>query len=174
MVWGRAAINTWLKRVKLTMWPKKIDTNKLKKHQVKFEAELQNRFNMLDDIPCDNLDATADTILKVIHETALLVVDQHQGEKQDKLLTRTKMILQKRRVMKRGDTTWDNLEYIQTHKAIRQEMKDYILAFNEKQVLKAIEKNKSLKHARHSSALAKNSSYPSWKKMALWFTTGTA
>ena len=51
----------------LCMQPKKIDTNKLKKHQVKFEAELWNRFSMLDDIPHDDLDATADTITKVIH-----------------------------------------------------------------------------------------------------------
>ena len=43
--------------------------------------------------------------------------------------------------MNRGGTTQDNLEYIQTYKAIRQGMKDDILAFNEKQVLEAIEKN---------------------------------
>ena len=73
MVRGRAQINTRLEKAKLTMQPKKIDTNKLKKHQVRFEAELQNRFSMLDDIPHDDLDATADTITKIIHETALLV-----------------------------------------------------------------------------------------------------
>ena len=73
MVLGRAQINTRLKRAKLTLWLKKIDTNKLKKHQVEFEAELWNRFYMLDDILHDDLDATADTITKVIHETALLV-----------------------------------------------------------------------------------------------------
>ena len=55
------------------MQPKKINTNKLKKHQVKFETELWNRFSMLDDIPHDNLDATADTITKIIYETTLLV-----------------------------------------------------------------------------------------------------
>ena len=137
------------------MWPKKIDTNKLKKHQVKFEAELWNRFSMLDDIPHDDLDATADTITKIIHETALLVAGQHQGEKPDKLSTRTKMLREKRRVMKRGGTTQDNLEYIQTCKAIRQGMKDDIQAFNEKQVLEAIEKNKSLKHARCKQCIGK-------------------
>ena len=90
MVWGRVQINTRHERAKLTMQPKKIDTNKLKKHQVKFEAELWNRFGMLDDIPHDDLDATADTITKIIHEPALLVASQHQGEKPDKLSTRTK------------------------------------------------------------------------------------
>ena len=124
------------------MQPEKIDTNKLKKHQVKFEAELWNRFSMLDDIPHGDLDATADTITKIIHETALLVAGQHQGEKPDKLSTRTKMLREKRRVMKIGGTTRHNLEYIQTCKAIRQGMKDDIKAFNEKQVLEAIEKNK--------------------------------
>ena len=53
MVQGRAQINARLERAKLTMQPKKIDTNKLKKHQVKFEAELQNGISMLDDIPHD-------------------------------------------------------------------------------------------------------------------------
>ena len=43
---------------------------------------------MLDDIPHDDLDATADTITKIIHETALLVASQHQGEKPDNLSTR--------------------------------------------------------------------------------------
>ena len=154
-VWGRPQINTRLERAKLTMQPKKIDTNKLKKHQVKFEAELQNRFIMLDDIPHDDLDATADTITKIICETALLVAGQHQGEKPDKLSTRTKMLREKRRVMKRGGTTWNNLEYIQTCKAIRQGMKDDIQAFNEKQVLEAIVKNKSLKHARCKQCIGK-------------------
>ena len=120
------------------MQSKKIDTNKLKKHQVTFEAELWNRFSMLDDIPHGDLDATADTITKIMHKTALLVAGQHQGEKPDKLSTRTEMLREKRRVMKRGGTTRDNLEYIQTCKAIRQGMKDDIQAFNEKQVLEAI------------------------------------
>ena len=84
------------------------------------------------------------------------------------------MLREKRRVMKRGGTTQDNLEYIQTCNAIRQGMKDDILAFNEKQLLEAIEKNKSLNHARCKQCIGKNSSYPSWKKMALRFTTGTA
>ena len=96
MVWGRAQINTRLERAKLTMQPKKIDTNKLKKHQVKFKAELWNRFSMLDDIPHDDLDATAHNITKIIHETALLVAGQHQGEMPDKLSTRTKILQEKR------------------------------------------------------------------------------
>ena len=89
MVRGRAQMNTRLERPKLTMWPKKIDTNKLNKHQVIFEAELQNRFNMLDAIPHDDFDANVDTITKVIHETALLVAGRHQGKKPDKLSTMT-------------------------------------------------------------------------------------
>ena len=155
MIQGRAQINTRLERAKLTMQPKKIDTNKLKKHQVKFEAELWNMFSMLDDIPHYDLDATADTIAKIIHETTLLVAGQHQGEKSDKLSARTKMLREKGRVMKRGGTTQDNLEYMQTCKAIRQGMKDDIQAFNEKQVLKAIEKNRSLKHAIHKQCIGK-------------------
>ena len=127
---------------------------------------------MLDDIPHDDLDAAADTVTKVMHETALLVAGQYQGVRSDKLSTRRKMLREKRRVMKRGGTTQDNLEYIQTCKAIRQEMKDNILGFNEKQILDAIEKN-SLKHATSKQCISKISSYPSWKKMALQFTTGT-
>ena len=95
MVWGRAQINTRLERAKVIMQPMKIDTNKLYKHQVEFKAEFQNRFNVLDAIPCDNLDATADTITKVIHEAALLVAGRHQGKKPDKLLARTKMLQEK-------------------------------------------------------------------------------
>ena len=77
--------------------------------------------------------------------------------------------------MKRGGTAPDNLEHIQTCEAIRQGMKDTILAFSEKQVLEVIEKNKTLKHARQKQCIGKkNSSYPSWKKIALRFTTGTA
>ena len=137
------------------MQPTKIDTNKLKKHQVTFEAKFWNRFSMLDDIPHDDLNAVADTITKIIHETALLVAGWHQGEKPEKLSTRTKILWEKRRVMKRGGTTQDNLEYIQTCKAIRQGMKHDIQVFNEKQVLEAIEKNKSLKHARCKQCIGK-------------------
>ena len=60
---------------------------------------------MLDAIPCDDLDATADTITKVIHKAALLVAGRQQGEMPDKLSVRTKMLWEKRRVMKRGSTT---------------------------------------------------------------------
>ena len=137
------------------MQPKKIDTDELCKHQVKFEVKLQNRFNVHHAIPHDNLDATADTITKVIHEAALLVAGRHQGKEPDKLLARTKMLCEKRRVMKRGSTTQDNLEYIQTCQAIKQGMKDDILAFDEKQVIKAIKKNKSLKHPRCKQSLGK-------------------
>ena len=51
---------------------------------------MQNRFNMLNAFPCDDFDATADTIPKVIHETALLVAGRHQGKKPAKLSGRTK------------------------------------------------------------------------------------
>ena len=94
MVLGRAQFNTKLDRAKLIMQPMKIDTEKLCKHQVKFKAELQNRFNVLDAIPCNNLDATADTITEVIHEAALLA-GRHQGKKPDKLLVRPKMLWEK-------------------------------------------------------------------------------
>ena len=108
-VQGRAQINTRYKKAKLIMHPKKIDTDRLHKHHIEFKAELQNRFNVLDAIPCNNLDATADTITKVIHEATLLVASRNQGEKPDKLLARMKMLQEKRRVMKRGSTTQDNL-----------------------------------------------------------------
>ena len=86
---------------------------------------------MHDAIPCNDLDATADTMTKVIHEAALLVAGRHQGKKQDKLLARMKMLWEKRRMMERGDTTQDNLKYVKTCKAIRQEIKDDILVFDE-------------------------------------------
>ena len=89
----------------MIMWPKKIYTDKLCKHQVEFEAELPYRFNMLDAIPCNDPDATDDTITKVIHEAALLVAGRHQGKKPDKLSSRVKMLWEKRRVMKTGSTT---------------------------------------------------------------------
>ena len=64
--------------------------------------------------------------------------------------------------MKRGGTTQDNLKYIQTCKAIRQGMKDDILAFDEKQALEAIEKNKEPEACQMQAvSLAKNSLYPS-------------
>ena len=132
MVWERARINTRLERAKLIICPMKIDTDKLHKHQVEFEVELWNRFNVLDAIPCD-LDTTANTITKVIHKAAHLIVGRHQGKRPDKLSARMTMLWEKRIVMKTGSTTWDNLKYIQTCKAIRQEMKDDILTFDKKQ-----------------------------------------
>ena len=78
--------------------------------------------------------------------------------------------------MKRGGTARDNLEYVQSCKGIRQGMKDDILAFDEKQILKAIEKNKSVKHARHKQCLGgKKTAYiHHGSEMALGSTTGTA
>ena len=61
----------------------------------------------------------------------------------DKLSARVKMLWEKRTVMKRGSTTQENHKYVQTCKAIRQGMKDDILAFDEKEVLKAIKKTRA-------------------------------
>ena len=96
MLQGRAQINIRLERAKLIMQPKKIDTHELCKYQVKFEAELWNRFKVLDAIQCNDLDATADTIIKVTYEAALLVPGRHQGKKPDKLLARMKIVQQKK------------------------------------------------------------------------------
>ena len=76
---------------------------------------------MFDDIPHDDLDATADNITKAIQEPALLVTGHNQGEKPEKLSARMKMLWEKRRVMKRGSAAQDNLEFIQTCKAISRE-----------------------------------------------------
>ena len=48
---------------------------------------------MLDTIPCDDLDASADTITKVIHEAALLVAGRYQGKKPDKLMDQNKNVM---------------------------------------------------------------------------------
>ena len=50
--------------------------------------------------------------------------------------------------MKIGSTNETTLNTFKPARPSGQGMKDYIQAFNEKQVLKAIEKNKSMKHAR--------------------------
>ena len=157
MVWGRPQINTRLERPKLAMQPKKIDTNKLKKHQVKFEAELQNRFSMLDYIPQDDLDATADTITKTYTWNNSPDSRPISGWEARQVINQDKNAKRRREdLWSRDGTTRDYLEYIQTCKAIREGMKDNIQAFNEKQVLEAIEKNKSLKHARHKQCIGKN------------------
>ena len=82
MVQGRAKINTRIKRTKLIMQCKKIDTHKLHKHQVKLKTELWKMFNVLDAIPHNDLDATADAVTKIIHNVALLVAAYTRAKSQ--------------------------------------------------------------------------------------------
>ena len=131
------------------MWPKKIYTDELQKTPSQILKQNCGTGSMCL-MPSHSMILMPLLIpnQRSYTKVALLVAGRHQGKKPDKLSAMTKMLWEKRRVMKRGGTAWDNLEYIQTCKAIRQGMKDDILAFDEKQVIKAIKRNKSLKHAR--------------------------
>ena len=156
MVRGKARINTKLERAKMIMRPRKINTDKLRQHQVEFEEELKKRLLESDTIQNDNLDATAESTAKLIHETALHVAGKHKKTKPDKLSATTKMLREKRRDMKRGGTARDNIEYVQICKAIRQGMKNDIKEYNEREISNAIEKNKSVKQTRRKQCLGKS------------------
>jgi hypothetical protein len=81
---------------------------------------------------------------------------KHRREIPDKLSSRTKQLREKRRSLKRGGSSRDNIEYSETCKAIRIGMKEDLQAFHDKQILEAIENSKSLKAVRRKQCLGKS------------------
>ena len=152
----------------------KIYTNKLHKHQVEFKVELQNRFNVLGAIPCNDLDATADTITKVIHEPAILVAGRHQDKKQASYQPGQKCYGKReewwREAVPPGTT-------LNTFKHVRPSGREWRVTswlLMRNKFLKPSRKTRAWSMPDASCALANMSSYPSWKKMALGSTTRTA
>jgi len=156
MVRSKIRINTRLERVEMVAKPKKIDGRNLHLHKTEFQLELKNKFEALDNVLAQDLDADADAIANIIHSTAISIAGRHKATKPDKLSEDTKQLMAKRRELKRKGTTRENIEYSETCKLIRRKLKEDIRKHDEKQIVETIENNRSLKTARRKQRLGTN------------------
>ena len=130
-------------------------TGKLQNHKSEFEVEIQDRFAVLALIPPDNLDSSGAAIMKRIHEVAISIAGRYKSEKPDKLSTGTKQLREKLRKRNRNGTP-DKIEHSEIWKVIWWKMKEDIRKHEEKQIIEAIGRSKSLKQARHKQHLGKD------------------
>ena len=170
MVWGRAQINTRLERAKLTMQPKKIDTNELNKHQVKFWSRIVEQVQHLWWHPtwwswCYCRYHTKGHTWNSSPSSRLT-----SGWKARQVISQDKNA--------KGEEWWRGVVPLETTLNTFKPASPSGRAWRMTSWLSM--RNKSLKLLRKtawsmpdaSSALAKNSSHPSLNRMALWFTTG--
>ena len=84
------------------------------------------------------------------------IAGQNKPQKPDKLSAETKQLREKRRQMKRGGTDVQNIEYVETCKAIRRRMAEEIRSYNEERQLQALKNNKGLKSIKRKQLLGRN------------------
>ena len=88
----------------------------------------------------------------MIHEAAIWIAGRYKSEKPDKLSTGTKLLRERRRQMKRNDTSTGNIAYSEICKAIRRKMKEDIRKHDEKQIIEAIENSKKSETSKTEAA----------------------
>ena len=84
------------------------------------------------------------------------IAGQNKPQKPDKLSADTKQLREKRRQMKRSGTDVQNIEYVETCKAIRRRMAEEIRSYNEERQLQALKNNKGLKSIKRKQLLGRN------------------
>ena len=137
MVRGSLTINTKLERARFIQWCKKSNTAVLSPNTTKYQTLLTNRFKAL--ATWTDLNSECENVTSAVTETAMEIAGQNKIEKPEKLSAETKQLREKRRQMKRGGTDVQNIDYVETCKAIRQRMAEEIQSHEERQ-LQALKK----------------------------------
>ena len=114
----------------------------LSANTTKYQTLLTNRFEALATLT--DLNSKCETVTSAITETAMEIAGQNKPQKPDKLSAETKQLREKRRQMKRDGTDVQNIEYVETCKAIRQRMAEEIGSYNEERQLQVLKNNKGL------------------------------
>ena len=133
MVRGSLTINTKLERARLIQRYKKPNTAVLSANTTKYQTLLTNRFEAL--ATSTDLNSDCENVTSAITETTMEIAGQNKPQKPDKLSAETKQLREKRRQMKRGGTDVQNIEYVETCKAIRRRMAEEIRSYNQERQL---------------------------------------
>ena len=154
MVRGSLTINTKLERARLIQRCKKPNTAVLSANTTKYPALLTNRFEAL--ATSTDLNSECKSVTSAITETAMEIAGQNKPQKPDKLSAETKQLREERRQMKRGGTDVQNIEYVETCKAIRRRIAEEIRSYNEERQLQALKNNKGLTSIMRKQLLGRN------------------
>ena len=117
-------------------------------------AILTNRLEAL--ATSRDLNSECKNVTSATAETAMEIAGQNKPQKPDELSAETKQLREKRRQMKRGGTDVQNIEYVDTCKAIRRRMAEGIRSYNEERQLQALKNNKGLKSVKRKQLLGRN------------------
>ena len=117
----------------------------LKKEE--FQLRLQNRFEVLNNEGEDDVEEMVDRITNTIQESALATAGRHREQKNEKLKSKTKTLLKRRREMIDKGTPRTSIEYAEICKTIRKLVRDDIREYNTIRVKKAVETGQGLRKA---------------------------
>ena len=109
-------INTKLERARAHPTMQETKHSVLSANTTKYQMLLTNRFEAL--ATSADLNSGCENVTSAITETPMEIAGQNKPQKPDKLSAETKQLREKRRQMKRGGTDVQNIEYVETCKAI--------------------------------------------------------
>lgn len=156
LVRATLTINTKLERSRIMRRSKKPNLLALSEKTCEFQLLLSNRFDALEHLASnDDLSEDCDKVTNIILDSAVETAGRGKPPKPDKLSITTKQLREKRRQMKRGGTSTQNIEYIELCKTIRRNMDEEINNYNEEEQLKALEENKGLRKIKRKQCLGR-------------------
>ena len=156
MIRGSMTINTRLERARLIKRPNKANAVALSAKATEFRLLLTNKFEAFDSAPSDDIDTCCDSITSSITEAALNTAGKAKARRPDWISLVTKQLREKRRQMKINGTDVQHIEYTEICKAIRSQMSEGIINYNEEPLIKSLEDNKCIKIIKRKQCLGRS------------------
>ena len=117
----------------------------LKKEE--FQLQLQNRFEVLSEEGEEDVEEAVSRITNAMQESALDTAGRHREQKNEKLKSKTKHMLKRRREMIERVIPRTNIEYADICKTVRKLLRDDTREYNTMRVKEAMGSGKGLKKA---------------------------
>ena len=148
LVRGTIKTNTRIERCKMMRTRKsKVNIEVLLLKKEEFQLQLQNRFEVLSEEGEEDVEEMVSKITNAIQESALDTAGRHREQKNEKLKSKTKHMLKRRREMIERGIPRTNIEYAEICKTVRKLLRDDIREYNTMRVKEAVETGKGLKKA---------------------------
>ena len=115
--------------------------------QEEFQVQLQNRFEVLSEEGEEDVGDMVSKITNAIRESALDTAGGHREQKNEKLKSKTKHMLKRRREIIERRIPRTHIEHADICKTVRKLSRDDIREYNTMRVKEAVETGKGLKKA---------------------------
>ena len=148
LVRGTIKTNTGIERCKMMRTRKsKVNIEVLLLNKEESQMQLQTRFEVLSKEGEEDVEDMVSTITNAIQESALDTAWRHREQKNEKLKSKAKHMLKRRREMIERGISRGNIEYAEICKTVGKLLRDDIREYNTMRVKEAVETGKGLRKA---------------------------